>query len=113
MAHYAEINESNVVVQVIVADQDFVDSLQGTWLQTSYNTRGGQHILGGQPLRKNFAGVGYHYDSELDAFIPPKPYTSWILDTSTCTWQAPIPKPDGSYYWDENANNWIIMEQGI
>lgn len=111
MSHFAQINQDNIVTQVIVAEQDFIDSGvvgdPSTWIQTSYNTFGGQHRLGGTPLRKNYAGVGYLYDLELDAFIAPKPFESWILNTETCLWEAPITKPDGYYYWDEETLNWV------
>jgi hypothetical protein len=88
MAHFAQINETNIVAQVIVADQEVINTgLFGdpaSWIQTSYNTYGGMHKLGGTPLRKNFAGIGYTYDRERDAFIPPKPYNSWVMDEDTC-----------------------------
>jgi len=117
MAHFAQINNENIVVQVIVAEQDFIDSgIVGNpkdWIQTSYNTRGGQHILGQEPLRKNYAGIGYMYDAEKDAFIPPKPYDSWILNEATCLWKPPISYPnDGKIYvWDETVLNWILQTQ--
>jgi len=84
-------------------------------LQTSYNTRGGVHLLGGTPLRKNYAGVGYLYDEMRDAFIPPKPYPSWSLNEQTCLWDAPIPYPtDGdSYTWDEDNQTWVAVEQPV
>ena len=112
MAHFAKV-ENNIVVEVIVAEQDVIDSgLFGnplSWIQTSYNTHGGVHILGGTPLRKNFAGVGYTYDTVRDAFISPKPYQSWVLDEQTCLWEAPISYPnDGkSYIWDEPTLSWV------
>ena len=109
MTHFAKVN-NGIVEQVIVAEQDVIDSgAFGTgWIQTSYNTFGGKHLLGGTPLRKNFAGIGFTYDSELDAFIPPKPYTSWVLDTDSCLWNAPIAYPeDGEkYIWDEENVAW-------
>ena len=114
MAHYAKVN-NNIVEQVIVAEAEFfdtfVDSSPGTWIQTSYNTRGGVHTLGGTPLRKNYAGVGFTYDAEKDAFIPPKPYTSWILDAQTCLWNAPTPYPtDGEMYsWNESTTSWDLV----
>lgn len=87
MSHYAKVNSDNIVEQVIVAEQDFIDTLEGRWIQTSYNTRGGIHRLGGTPLRKNYAGPGYTYDSERDAFIPPRPTDdTYILDEATCLW---------------------------
>ena len=106
MAHYAKI-ENDVVQQVIVADEDFVRNLDGQWVQTSYNTRGGVHPEN-RPLRKNFAGIGYTYDRQRDAFIPPKPFESWVLNEQTCLWDSPIPQPnDGKdYYWNELATSW-------
>lgn len=117
MAHFAKVNQG-VVVDVIVAEPEFfdtfVDSSPGEWIQTSYNTRGGVHYGadgvpdGGVALRKNYAGIGYSYDYELDAFIPPKPYPSWSLNESSCLWEPPIPCPnDGSIYlWDEAEQMW-------
>ena len=113
MSHFAQINEANQVVQVIVAEQDFINTgLVGspsTWIQTSYNTLAGQHTLGGTPLRKNYAGIGYSYDSTRDAFISPKPFPSWILVEDTCQWAAPTPMPtDGKKYtWDEGTLAWV------
>ena len=83
--------------------------------QTSYNTHGGVHSNGGSPFRKNYAGIGYTYDSGKDAFIPPKPFNSWVLNESTCLWDAPFPRPDDAvanggtkrYDWDEATNNWV------
>ena len=111
MAHFAKVN-NGIVEQVIVAEPDFfdtfVDSTPGEWIQTSYNTRGGQHPEG-RPLRKNFAGIGYTYDRTRDAFIPPQPYASWVLNEDTCLWDAPTPYPtDGKQYqWDEATVSWI------
>ena len=97
MAHFAKI-ENNVVTQVIVAEQNFVDTQEGQWVQTSYNAR----------IRKNFAGIGFTYDSQRDAFIPPKPYPSWTLVESTCQWQAPTQMPTNGYHkWDESTTSWI------
>lgn len=115
MAHFAKIN-NGIVERVIVAEPEFfntfVDTSPGEWIQTSYNTHGGQHTLGGTPLRKNYAGVGYAYDSTRDAFIPPKPYSSWVLDEETCLWNAPTPYPDDGkvYSWEEEALSWIEVE---
>lgn len=117
MAHFAEINENNVVLRVIVADADFIASgavgNPANWIQTSYNTRGGVHYGadgkpdGGVALRKNYAGVGYTYDRQRDAFIPPKPFASWSLDDNTCVWVPPVPMPtDGLYIWDEATLQW-------
>ena len=89
MAHFAKI-EDGIVTSVIVAEQDFIDTQSGTWVQTSYNTTGGQHLLGGTPLRKNYAGLGYTYDSTRDAFIPVQPYPSWVLNEDTCLWDCPV-----------------------
>lgn len=113
MSHFAKV-ENGIVTQVIVAEQEFINSLPDAdkWIQTSYNTIGGKHIYGGTPLRKNYAGVGFTYDSLLDAFIPPKPYPSWTLDTSTCLWNSPTPYPsDGKMYdWDEASLSWVLTK---
>jgi len=112
MAHYAKVN-NEIVEQVIVAEADFfdtfVDSSPGEWIQTSYNTHGGVHSNGETPLRKNYAGVGYTYDSALDAFIPPQPYPSWVLNEDTCQWGAPVAYPDDDkmYDWDEETTSWV------
>lgn len=116
MAHFAQINETNEVVQVIVAEQDFINSGAvgdpTKWIQTSYNTQGGIHTQGGTPLRKNYAGIGYTYDVVRDAFIPPQPYPSWILDEDSCLWEAPVAYPDDEqiYRWDEDIINWVLAE---
>lgn len=111
MSHFARVNAYGIVEQVIVAEQDFINILPDatSWVQTSYNTHGGQHKLGGTPLRKNFAGIGYKYDIQRDAFIPPKPFTSWSLNEETCLWEPPTPYPtDGKIYvWDESTTSWI------
>lgn len=119
MAHFAEINENNIVIRVLVTNNDDVlgdeglswlqSKLGGNWIKTSYNTLGGVHLLGGEPLRKNFAGVGYKYDESLDAFIPPRPFESWLLDEDTCLWEPPTPMPeDGkSYQWNEDSQSWL------
>ena len=109
MTHFAKI-ENDTVTQVIVAEQDFIDWQPGEWVQTSYNTRGGQHPEG-RPLRKNYAGVGYSYDRQRDAFIPPQPFPSWTLNDETCLWNAPIPYPrDGEiWYWNEDLQNWVTQ----
>ena len=108
MSHYARI-ENDQVVEVIVAEQDFVATLSGEWVQTSYNTQAGVHLLGGTPLRKNYAGIGYTYNRELDAFVPPKPYASWILDPATALWSAPTlpPNDNNIYTWNENTVSWV------
>ncbi len=109
MAHYAKI-EDGLVTQVIVAEQDFVDTQEGTWVQTSYNTQGGVHLNGGTPLRKNFAGIGYTYDSARDAFYDEQPYASWVLNETSCLWEPPVSRPDdgNKYRWDEDTVNWIL-----
>ena len=117
MGHFAKI-VNNKVVQVIAADtQEFVDSLPKTnelnmypskWIQTSYNTQGGVHLLGGTPLRKNFAWVGAEYDEVRDAFYKSQPYDSWTLNENTCYWEAPIARPeDGLWNWDEANQVWV------
>lgn len=111
MAHFAEV-VNGIVKRVIVAEQDFIDSgavgIPSRWVQTSYNTYAGKHKLGGTPLRKNYAGIGYTYDEQRDAFIPPKPYPSWNLNEDTCLWESPIPYPNDEkqYIWDETIGNW-------
>ena len=111
MAHYAKVVNS-IVTKVIVAEADFfntfIDDSAGEWIQTSYNTHGGEHTLGGTPLRKNFAGVGFTYDEDKDAFIPPQPFASWILNETTCLWEAPVAYPDDGkkYIWNESITNW-------
>lgn len=122
MGHFAKVN-NGVVEQVIVAEPEFfetfVDTSPGTWIQTSYNTRGGVHY---QPdsntpsedqtkaLRKNYAGIGFTYDQTKDAFIPPKPFASWLLNEETCLWSPPVPHPnDGNVYtWDEPTTSWVL-----
>ena len=118
MSHFAKINKDKIVENVIVAEQNFIDTQEGTWVQTSYNTHGGVHRLDGTPLRKNYAGIGYTYDETRDAFYAPQPYSSWTLVEDTCQWTAPITYPDDdkSYIWDEDAyqadnnNGWVERE---
>lgn len=108
MAHFAKVS-NGIVTQVIVAEQDFIDTgaLGNGWIQTSYNTHGGVHANGGIPLRKNYAGIGFTYDEGRNAFIPPQPYASWTLNEDTCLWNAPIPMPtNGDYTWDESTTSW-------
>lgn len=109
MAHFAQV-ENGIVTQVIVAEQDVIDSgLFGAgWIQTSYNTYGGQHPEG-RPLRGNYAGISYTYDKENDVFYAPQPFPSWVLNTTTWLWNAPSPYPnDGKLYtWDENTLSWV------
>jgi hypothetical protein len=116
MAHFAKV-ENNIVTDVIVAEQSFINTLRDKdqWVQTSYNTYGGKHTLGGQPLRKNYAGIGFKYDAMLDAFIPPQTYPSWRLDESSCLWNAPVehPQDDNEYEWDEETKNWKLYKEEI
>jgi hypothetical protein len=107
MSHFAKI-ENGIVTEVIVAEQEYIDTIEGQWIQTSYNTLGNVHKLNGTPLRGNFAGIGYTYDSELDVFIPPKPYASWVLNEETCLWEAPTSKPTNGkkYDWNEETTSW-------
>ena len=109
MSHFAKV-ENGIVTQVIVAEQDVIDSgMFGTgWVQTSYNTHAGQHPEG-RPLRKNYAGIGYTYDVVRDAFISPQPFASWLLNETSCIWEAPTPMPidDKRYTWDEPTTSWI------
>ena len=116
MAHFAEIDENNVVTQVIVGVDEPLDGetiyheLTGTtWKKTSYNTMAGVHQLGGTPFRKNYAGIGFTYDPVRDAFIPPQPFASWTLDEQTCQWSPPTTYPnDGNMYaWDEPTTSWV------
>lgn len=119
MAHFAEIDSNNVVLRVLVVDDlheadghGFLANtlgLGGTWIKTSYNTLAGEHRAGGTPFRKNYAGIGYAYDLDRDAFIPPSPFASWVLNEDTCNWEAPTPKPtdDKRYAWDEETLTWI------
>jgi hypothetical protein len=113
MSHFAQIDENNIVTNVIVAEQDFIDSGAvgdpSKWIQTSYNTQAGEHKLGGTPLRKNYAGIGYIYDATRDAFIPPQPFASWVLNEDTCLWDAPVAMPtdDKLYSWDEPTTSWV------
>jgi len=123
MAHFSKLGIGNKVLRVEVISNnvatteqdgvDFLNNLYGTndvWKQTSYNTKGGIHLLGGTPFRKNYAGIGFKYDQTRDAFIPPKPYPSWTLNETTCLWEAPIDKPDDgqSYDWNETNQTWDL-----
>ena len=116
MSHFAKV-VGGLVTQVIVAEPEFfdtfVDSSPGTWIQTSYNTHGGVHANGGTPLRKNYAGIGFTYDAGRDAFIPPKPYSKWVLNETTCLWDAPTQMPnDGKMYrWDDALGNWVEVPE--
>ena len=123
MAHFAEVDENNIVLRVLVVDdlhesngQEFLATtlgLGGTWIKTSYNTSGGVHANGGTPLRKNYAGIGYTYDSGRDAFIAPKPFASWLLNETSCLWEAPVAYPtDGARYtWNEETTSWDLVTE--
>jgi hypothetical protein len=128
MAHYAFLDENNIVTEVIVGKDEGEDGIDWeshygafrgqTCKRTSYNTHGGVHANGGTPFRKNYAGLGYTYDAERDAFIPPKPYASWILNEQSCFWDAPVTMPEDAgtgnppkrYTWNEETTSWV--EQG-
>lgn len=129
MAHFAEINKNNIVIRVLVTDNNdpngdegykwLIDNLGGTWIKTSYNTLGGIHYTNGQPsedqskaLRKNYAGIGFIYDADMDAFIPPKPFDSWVLNLETAEWESPIEYPTNGqkYNWNESIVNWELVE---
>lgn len=121
MAHYAFLDDNNIVTQVIVGkdEEDLADGIT-SWEEyygnlknqvckrTSYNTLAGQHTSGGTPFRGNYAGIGYTYDEELDAFIPPKPFESWTLNEATYSWEAPVayPEDEGMYIWNESSQQW-------
>jgi hypothetical protein len=129
MASFAKLGTNNIVEQVISVNNnelldneiesetkgiEFCKSLFGqdtNWKQTSYNTQAGIHKLGGTPFRKNHAGIGYTYDQQRDAFIPQKPYNSWILNETTCNWEAPVARPDDNnmYKWNEEILNWELI----
>jgi hypothetical protein len=125
MAHFAEIDENNIVLRVLIVDdsqehrgQEFLADdcgLGGTWIQTSYNTRRGVNSRNAPALRKNFAKIGSFYDSDRDAFIPPKEFDSWVLDEEMCDWQPPIPCPDRKkhYLWDEPTRNWTLVSDTV
>ena len=125
MAHFAKLGKGNIIEKVNVvsndiatseqAGVDFLNNLYNTrdvWKQTSYNTREGVHSLGGTTFRKNYAGIGYYYDQTRDAFIPPKPFNSWILNETTCQWEAPVALPDteNRYNWNEEKQQWDLNE---
>ena len=110
MAHFAKIS-NNRVTEIIVAEQEHINTLDGEWIQTSYNTYKGEHKLGGTPLRKNFAGIGFIYDRERDAFYQKTPFPSWVLDENTCHWEAPVARPDdnNNYEWNEKNQTWDLV----
>jgi hypothetical protein len=123
MAHYAFLDENNIVTEVIPGKNEGTEGIDWeqwyaqyrgqTCKRTSYNTLGNVHIAGGTPFRKNYAGIGFTYDAQRDAFIPPKPFTSWLLNEDTCLWQAPVAYPtDGKFYqWDEDNQSWNLVEE--
>jgi hypothetical protein len=129
MGHWAQLDDNNMVIQVVVADDDkeewLTEALGGVWVQTSYNTYAGVHYTldennqrtesadQSKALRFNYAGIGYTYDEERDAFIPPKAFDSWVLNEDTCLWEAPIPYPadGGVYSWDEESGDWVTVEE--
>ena len=127
MAHYAFLDENNRVTEVITGRnegedgtdwEDWYGRFRGqTCRRTSYNTRAGQHLGGGTPFRKNYAGIGYTYRADLDAFVPPQPYPSWILDTERCVWEPPVPMPQQidreMYSWDEESRGWIRVQEPL
>jgi|TARA_R100001015_G_C4538819_1_gene103339 hypothetical protein len=123
MAHFAKLNSENIVEAIESVSNDistneqagidYLNSHHGTsdvWKQTSYNTKQNVHRLGGTAFRKNFAGVGYTYNQDIDGFVPPKPYDSWVLNETTGDWDPPVAYPnDGqAYNWDENSQNWVL-----
>jgi len=129
MAHWAEIDGDGIVLWVTVGNSDdpgegydwLLENLGGAWVQTSYETLGGVHYTDGEPsedqtqaFRFNYAGIGFTYDADRDAFIPPTPHLSWVLDEATCLWEAPIDYPaDGKMYtWDEPTTDWREVDNG-
>ena len=132
MAHWAELDENNVVTRVLVGDNNdpngdegyqwLIDNLGGTWVKTSYNSIAGKRrdpetneITDEAGFRKNYAGIGYTYDRVRDAFIPPQPYASWVLNEDTCLWDAPVAYPDDgkAYKWDEATTNWVEVVENV
>ena len=115
MAHFAKVDRDKVI-KVIVAESEFfdtfIDTEPGEWIQTSYNTKGNQHLNGGTPLRGNFAGIGYTYDKEHDVFYAPQPYPSWTLNQTTWLWESPTARPqdDKNYRWNESTQSWDVVE---
>jgi len=129
MAHYAFLDENNIVTEVIVGKHEGEEGVDWeahygafrgqSCKRTSYNTHGGVHSGGGTPYRKNYAGLGYTYDAGRDAFIPVKPYASWVLNETTCLWDAPVayptdigtPESPKRYTWDEDTTSWVLVEE--
>jgi hypothetical protein len=126
MAHYAQLDENNIVIEIITGN-DEISSDELYWenwytqetgivhKKTSFNTKGGVHIEGKTPFRKNYAGIGYYYDSDRDAFIPPKPFPSWQLNEETCLWEPPFNPPDNEklYRWNEEEYKWDGIDSDI
>jgi hypothetical protein len=121
LAHYAFLDENNIVTEVIVGKDEGEEGID--WEEhygnfrgqvckrTSYNTSGGIHLNGSTPFRKNYAGIGYTYNADIDAFVPPKPFASWVLNNETAQWEAPVPIPEGGMYsWDEDTGSWVEMQ---
>lgn len=119
MAHWAKVDENNIVTEVLVVGNDIVDGnaylseelgLGGTWVQTSYNTHMGDHLLDGTPFRKNYAVIGGHWDPERDAFYAPQPWPSWVLNETTCVWEPTTGNPDNKHWmqWDEENQTWLF-----
>jgi len=132
MAHFAKLGFGNLVEEVVSINNNvllengveieqkgidflFAITRHPNWKKTSYNTVAGEHLLGGTPFRKNYAGIGYTYDETRDAFIAPKPFNSWILNEDTCRWEAPIPYPqdNNNYKWNEQTKSWDLVEDTI
>jgi hypothetical protein len=116
MAHFAKIDENNIVTRVIVAEQEFINTQPGRWIQCSYNTVGGVHLLGGTPLRKNFPSEGYYYNETIDGFIPPCQYQNWLLDETKGMYVPPTPNPGEGwdsikYVWDDNNVTWRLRSE--
>ena len=114
MTHFAEIKD-DIVINVIVAEYDFVNKLQGEWIQTSYNTSCGKHLKGGTPLRGNYAGTCFNYDRVNDLFLPPKPYPSFVLNIKTASWEAPtdVPLDEQLFSWDESTSSWGVTKNAV
>jgi hypothetical protein len=122
MAHYAFLNENNIVTEVIVGKNEGEEGVDweahyGAFRgqpckRTSYNTHGGVHSSGGTPYRKNYAGIGYTFDAGRDAFVPPQPYVSWLINETTCLWEPPVARPtEGKWSWDEETTSWVQPDQ--
>lgn len=113
MAHYAFLDDNNIVTEVIVGT-DETELIEGLDPETWYSNFRGQvckRTSYNANIRKNYAGIGFTYDAERDAFIPPKPFNSWVLNEETCNWEAPVPMPEGNYYWDEETTSWLEFQE--